>query len=334
MGIRRSSEVDALLDTAERQQSCLYARKKWIVDILRNRKRKGTILEVNPGSFVRWNTWQSLDPVARYRWRMNAVASALPGCVFCRESAALLHGLFISYANLQRIHIATSKKEHSASSRLVTRHIVEGDDVATIDGVSATSLLRTSFDCMRAYEFPDALAIADSALRVGAEKRELVGYVNGMHNFRGSSMARWAAEFADPRPENGGESVARAMMIRLGYELPDLQHPIKDSLSGKDYRADFYWELADGSKVAGELDGDQKYTNPAYMGGRTLERVILDERRRESRITLEVDRVCRFSPDDVRDPQFFMRLLDDFGVPRDTDNIPTFSKRFTHTSAW
>lgn len=122
MGIRRSSEVDALLDTAERQQSCLYARKKWIVDILRNRKRKGTILEVNPGRFVRWNTWQSLDPVARYRWRMNAVASALPGCVFCRESAALLHGLFISYANLQRIHIATSKK--STAQAPVSSHVI------------------------------------------------------------------------------------------------------------------------------------------------------------------------------------------------------------------
>lgn len=330
MGVRRSSEIDILLDDAERRRSCLYTKKKWAVDILRRRVGKGTVLEIDQGSFVRWATWQKLDPVDKYRWRMNAVATALPGCVFCRESAALLHGLYVSYANLRRIHIATTRREHSASSRLVTRHIIEGDDLSTIDGLAVTSLLRTSFDCMRAYDFPDALAIADSTLRVGTSKEGLLTYVNSMRNFRGGSMARWAAVFADPRADNGGESAARATMIELGYALPDLQHPITDSLSGKDYRADFYWELADGTKVAGELDGNQKYTNPAFMIGKTLTSVLLDERKRESRITKKVSRVCRFSPDDVKDLQFFMRLLDDFGIPRDADNIPSFSKRYIH----
>ncbi len=118
-------------------------------------------------------------------------------------------------------------------------------------------------------------------------------------------------------------------MIELGYMPPDLQHPISDSLSDKDYRADFYWKLPDGTKVAGELDGNQKYTNPTYMGGRTLTGVLLDERKRESRITTKVSRVCRFTPDDVKDREFFSRLLDEYNIPRDTDNIPSFSKRFT-----
>lgn len=181
---------------------------------------------------------------------------------------------------------------------------------------------------MRTYDFPDALAIADSTLRLGADRAALEAYVNGMNHFQGASMARWATAYADPRAENGGESVARAAMILLGCAMPDLQHPIKDPLSGNAYRADFYWVLPDGTKVAGELDGNQKYTDPAYMGGRTQTDVLLAERKRESRITTKVDRVCRFSPEEVKDQQYFTRLLDEYGIPRDPDNAPSFSKRF------
>lgn len=328
MGIRRGVEVDAMLNGAERRGSCLYTTEKWALNVLRRRVHAGSVLEVDRCSFIRYGTWKNLDPLTRYLWRINAVATALPGCVFCRESAAVLYGLYVSYSKLQRVHVATTSKGHSSSSRLVTRHPVDGDEIVTIGGLRTTSLLRTSFDCMRTYEFPEALAIADSTLRFGAQRAALEAYVNGMRNYQGASMARWATAYADPRAENDGESIARAAMILCGFEIPDLQHPIKDTLTGKEYRADFYWVLPDGTKVVGELDGNRKYTDPAYMGGRTQTGVLLDERKRESRITTKVSRVCRFSPEEVRDQQYLTRLLDEYGIPRDPDNIPSFSKRF------
>ena len=105
-------------------------------------------------------------------------------------------------------------------------------------------------------------------------------------------------------------------MIELGFEIPELQIDFVDELSGKKIRPDFLWTLDGGSKIAGELDGDQKYENPIYMGGRDVTRVLTDERKRESRLTIKVGSVCRFSLRDVYDRAGFERLLDEFGVPR------------------
>ena len=55
-----------MLNAAERERSCLYARKKWVVDALRRRVRRGTLLEVAPNCFVRWSTWQKLKNTRVY----------------------------------------------------------------------------------------------------------------------------------------------------------------------------------------------------------------------------------------------------------------------------
>lgn len=62
MGIRRGAEVDALLNEAERQGSCLYTTEKWALNVLRRRKRAGTVIEMDHCSFIRWSTWQRLNP--------------------------------------------------------------------------------------------------------------------------------------------------------------------------------------------------------------------------------------------------------------------------------
>ncbi len=307
-----------MLNAAERERSCLYARKKWVVDALRRRVRRGTLLEVAPNCFVRWSTWQKLKKLPRYLWIIRAVAKARRGCVFCGASAAALYGLYVPYADMGRVHIATSKKAHTRSSRLVARHPVEADQTYVIDGLLVTSPLRTSFDCMRAHEFPEALAYADSTLRfLGVSKQDMQRYVDSHAHFRGVAAAREAVRFADPRAENGGESVARATMIEMGYMIPDLQRPFTDDISGDTYRTDFYWELPDGTTIAGELDGAQKYTDPDYMDGRNFSGVVRGERLRESRISKQVDGICRFTPDDVADHTYFARVLDSFGIPRE-----------------
>lgn len=54
MRIRRGAEVDALLNEAERQGSCLYTTEKWAFNVLRRRKRAGTVIEMDHCSFIRW----------------------------------------------------------------------------------------------------------------------------------------------------------------------------------------------------------------------------------------------------------------------------------------
>ena len=321
MGIRRQNEIDDLLNAAEERGAWLYTKDKAQASALKRRCKAGDVKEVAVGCFARTSTWQKMKLLPRYMFLLRAVSEALPDCVFCRESAAALYGLEVSKANMRRVHICTSRKAHTESSRLVTRHLVENDDAEEIGGLRATSIARTAFDCMRAESFCSGLAIADSALRSGRIPREeLERYIVAHPHYPGICTARKTIAYADPRSENGGESFARGTMIELGYMIPELQYPLHDDLSGDDYRADYLWRIPAGNgkvtRVVGELDGAIKYDDPDYMSGRSLAEVVQDERHRESRVSLSVSKICRFSLSTVYDRQAFSRLLDAYGIPR------------------
>ena len=144
------------------------------------------------------------------------------------------------------------------------------------------------FDCLAGFETPDALAIADAALRAGGmSPRGLVEFLRAeFRGHRGVRRAARVATLADARAESGGESIARATMCALGFALPELQVWIEDPVEpGMWFRVDFLWLCADGSIIIGELDGRQKTTRPELMGGRDALRVMQDERLREAHLT-------------------------------------------------
>ncbi|MGL5928225.1 MAG: DUF559 domain-containing protein [Dermatophilaceae bacterium] len=84
---------------------------------------------------------------------------------------------------------------------------------------AVTTPLRTVLDCARVLSFPEALAVADSALRCQAvsvtELRAAAGHLRGA----GSGAARQVAGHADGRAANPMESVLRALTIEEGYTL-------------------------------------------------------------------------------------------------------------------
>lgn len=110
--------------------------------------------------------------------------------------------------------------------------------------------------------------------------------------------------------------MARAIMIEHGFMLPELQVSIENPDNpGHPWRCDFFWELPDGTIVVGELDGGEKYVNPAMAHGRDALQVMRDERLRESGMTLAVDRVMRFTFSDVANEARLVALLERFGIP-------------------
>ena len=62
---------------------------------------------------------------------------------------------------------------------------------------------------------------------------------------------------------------------RVQVEFPCLSHP------GRVHRVDFLWERDDGTLIAGEFDGVQKYVDPLMTAGRTIRQVVDDERDRQ-----------------------------------------------------
>ena len=105
-------------------------------------------------------------------------------------------------------------------------------------------------------------------------------------------------------------------MIEEGFQEPELQVPIYNSLDDEDYYVDFVWHLSDGSMVFGEFDGGEKFSSEEMRDGKSVSEVARDERLRESRLTLHGTPVLRFIPRMLNDRAGFVRLLNAYGVPR------------------
>ena len=123
--------------------------------------------------------------------------------------------------------------------------------------------------------------------------------------------------YADPRSGSGGESIARAAMIALGYALPDLQAFFPDPIDpAKGYYVDFLWETVDGTRVIGEFDGMAKYVDEAFLKGRSSVRALADEKHREARLSLYKLPIARLSYSDVMNESALRATLDGYGIPR------------------
>lgn len=316
--------VEAALDEAERRGACCAPDDRLLREAMR--ARADAIVEPVRGLFFRAAAWERLEPPERALHLMRALAPTHPGWRFCGASAAVAYGLPVTWDLLANVFVAApSGASYRSCPGIVRRHLAD-DAVQMVGGLPLVRFWRTVFDCLAGFETPDALAIADAALRAGSmSPRGLVEFLRAeFRGHRGVRRAARVATLADARAESGGESIARATMCALGFALPELQVWIEDPVEpGMWFRVDFLWLCADGSIIIGELDGRQKTTRPELMGGRDALRVMQDERLREAHLTALHPAIARFSYDDARDPARLGPLLARYDVPRDPDSWPT-----------
>ncbi len=310
--------IEDLQHEADENRRCIISDDKKQVRLLYRQRRLGTIDSPWPGMFVTLDAWQKIKPDERMRRIVRTLAVRHPSWVFCGLTAALMHGLQVHYDDLRPVHVVEHDPGHGKNSELVVRHVLpDRSEFSLVDGVLATTLERTVMDCLASLDFPRGLAIADSALRVsGKSRKHFIDYIKTHATGEVCSRALDAMAWADARAANGGESVARAVMIEQGFMVPDLQVMVPNALEGGVYYTDFQWTLPDGTRVAGELDGLDKYLDPNMTGGRSIARVMSDERRRESRLGASDLKVVRFSYEDVLDTERFVQLLMLYGIPR------------------
>lgn len=330
MGEAVRRRIDALLDAAERGESSLVpSDEKGRKALLR---RGLELVQPLAGQFVRRGTWRQLNPAERSLWLMRGVAARHPDRRFCEASAAVAYGLPVTWGLLTHVWVAAGRGSRDKSVPGVIRRCVsDPEGPALAQGLPVTSFWRTVFDCLVAFPPPDALAIADRALRLSqASARQVVDYLRSAHRGRrGVRGAVRVAALADARAESGGESIARWTMLEAGFEPPELQVWIEDPVEpGTWFRVDFLWLLPDGSVIIGEMDGRQKTERPELMGGRSAVRVLQDERLRESHLSALRSAVVRFGYDVARDPVLLGSLLGSFGVPRQSGD-PAVPAPFT-----
>lgn len=304
------------LDAAFEKGECLTPVSRNDAARLRRARRAGAVESPWPGMYARPESWTGLTRRVQEEFVIRTLARCHPTWTFAGVSAAVMHGLDVSYSHMDRIHLATPRSAHTRDCGLVARHTMSSVPATMAGGVRVTSLSRTVFDCLRSLDFRSGLAIADSAVRItGLPPARFIDEFGKLH--RRHSGHRRAVEImslADGRAENGGESVARAVMIEQGIMLPDLQVEVADPVNpARRLRVDFRWRLPLGD-VYGELDGREKYVDPTMTGGRDVLSVLADERLRESHLSGSA-KVLRFSYWEVTDPALFCPLTEAFGIP-------------------
>lgn len=317
-------EVELFLSEAESRGACLESVPGHSHRMLETRVRSGLLVSPLPHLYARASTWAALPVTEKTLHIMRGLHVLHPEWILCGTSAAIAYGMSVSNYLQDPIEVCSKAGSGSrGSSHILWRHM-RGEAPVITNGVPVTSLQRTVCDCARVLSFREGLAVVDSCLHQRLlSPEELTSQLEVMRRgrYHGINQARMTLSHANARSQNGGESIARAAMFELGFETPELQAPLVDPLERRRvYFVDYRWVLPDGKVVLGELDGGEKYADPAMNGGNPLW-AMRHERRRESRISVNRPAIMRFSLEEVGDTAYFNALLETYGVPRDHEPL-------------
>lgn len=167
-------------------------------------------------------------------------------------------------------------------------HVVERE------GWRVTSVARTAVDVARELSFTGGVVAADSALRRGATREELTRVALDCRHYEGIGRAVRACLFADPGAESVLESVSRVRLVALGLPAPSLQAEVYDG-NGFIGRTDMWWAAL---RVAGEVDGRIKYTQP--YADRDPDEILWREKLRMQRMETAGLEVVRWTNNELR----------------------------------
>lgn len=230
---------------------------------------------VRRGMYADAAAWRGLRPWDRYAARVAAFQQRHPDAILCFESAAVVLGL-PTFGETRDIHVFDPDRSSSRRFGDVCVHTaVDGRNVADSAGIVTTSLVDTTLDLVRALPLGYGLAVADAALRAGADITDLIARGSVQQTARGRRRLRWVLPRADDAAESAGESISRAGIELSGFERPALQ--VEFTHEGSIDRVDFLFS----GGVIGESDGWGKYDfgDPA-----AAERHLRAEKLREDRL--------------------------------------------------
>ena len=283
------------------------------------RVQAGELLAIRPNLYARPAYWQTLTWLERILHILRAIARRHPHWVFSHISAAAIWGLNDTYLMHEHVHLAVAANAGTRNRGYLEFHCIGDPQTIERSGMLVTGLMRTIFDCARSLPFPQALAICDAALRqYHFDAGALVVFAKERGGTHGVERATCIMSLADGRSENGGESTVRALLFLWGYATPELQQWFRSPVDDRTYRVDFLWRLPDGRLIVLELDGREKYTNPAMLNGGDATDAMLAEKQRENDLMLRgnIGMIRTTYQEATQQPDALRRKLDIAGVPK------------------
>lgn len=321
--MRAHAALSQRFDAAESAGLLLAPKTQSERESLRRRVAAGEVIQPFPGLFARHAFLENVSPRVRAFMVIKTLARVHPDWVFCSFSAAVMHGLQVSYAQVDKVHVCVARGgNRRRRPGYIQCHAGDLEAYDDIQGVRVTSIEQTVLDCLCQSDFRQGLAIVDSALHCGLTSRAaLTKLFNARgRRRRGIVQARETLLCSDARSESGGESVVRAVILELGFATPELQFEVVDPLElGNTRRVDMAWRREDGSYVFLEVDGKVKYLKRNSGKDKTLEEMastFSKERLRESHLNLTGATVLRCAVGDAYETDRFFTMLARAGVPR------------------
>jgi hypothetical protein len=231
------------------------------------------------------------------RERAELFAERLPaGTAFSHTTAAQLLGIPIplSWELDERLHVTVEPPARAPHAAGLIGHRIAAvsGDFARVAGLRVTSAVRTWIDLGSMVSLAELVAAGDFVIHHRlplATANDLSRRLGLKGQTRGTRMPRRALPYLDGRAESPPESELR-LIITLGrLPVPDINHTLVDTETGKHLRPDFTFRK---EKVILEYQGDYHRTKQQWRKDMT----------RRSRLETKGWYVMELNADDLKDP--------------------------------
>jgi hypothetical protein len=282
---------------------------------LRRAAERGELVRVAPGTYVLAAAWTAASPEQQHAVVVSAtLARTTSDIVVSHRSALAVHGFPVSSPMPSRVHVVDRARSTTKTTSLMVRHsaALADDEISDVGGLRVVRPVRAASDVARLESLRSSVVALDHGLRLGAFDHDALHAAVERAPRVGRRRALIALDLADALAESPGESLSRVVMVEIGVPLPVLQKEFWDR-RGFIGRVDFWWPHLG---VVGEFDGLTKYLELARRSGRSLDRVKIDEKKREDRIRAlpGVHGFARWDWATANDPRRLAAVLADAGV--------------------
>jgi very-short-patch-repair endonuclease len=192
---------------------------------------------------------------AEAAWLWSHRRGVIGGC-----TAARLHGaLWLDDALPLELFWPNARTPRDISTSAVA--LVDGETV-TLDGMPATSLVRTAFDLARRRPLSTAVARLDALANAASfDRADVLGISASHRGVRGVRQIARVLDLHDPGAQSPKETWLRLVIVRAGFPRPRTQIPVVVDGRVK-YYLDMGWEAI---KLAIEYDGDHHRSDRAQF---------------------------------------------------------------------
>lgn len=278
--------MNALIRAAMARQSHLVTREQALAaglgpEVIDRRVRRGDWVAVRRGVYADSALLAELDSPADRQRLIDDAACLRLGIPHVRshDSAAIVHGMPILLPESRFTHVTRRDVHSTRNTFRVKVHRAPYDDsqLTEASGVRCLDMARTAADVAREHGHPYGVVAFDSALRLGVPLAALEQAVEPMKSWPNVRRTRAELALAEPGTDSVGETLARMLVVALGFGEPEVQFGLTDG------RRTAWADLRLGRHLF-EFDGKVKYGAQAQPG-KTTEQVLWEEKQRQDWLT-------------------------------------------------